>query len=64
MRRKLTSILLGMAIIIILSGCTMVRGSDKGQDWTSEDASEDSVFADELDGLADVEEGISIEPTQ
>lgn len=62
MKRKVTTILLKMAFIIVLSGCTMACGSDGEQIWTSEDELKDSLFTEEFDGLADVEEGISAEP--
>lgn len=61
MRRKLTSILLGMAFIIVLSGCTIALDSDGEQNWTSEDALKESVFTEESDGLADTEDGIGEE---
>ena len=56
MRRKLTSILLGMAFIIVLSGCTTALDSDEEQSRTSEDALKESVFTEESDGLADTED--------
>ena len=61
MRRKLTSILLGMAFIIVLSGCTIALDSDGEQNRTSEDALKESVFTEESDGLADTEDRIGEE---
>ena len=61
MRRKLTSILLGMAFIIVLSGCTIALDSDGEQNRTSEDALKESVFTEEFDGLADTEDRIGEE---
>lgn len=62
MRRKVFAILQGMVLITLLSGCTIARGSDGEQNWTSEDASKGSVFTEELAGSTDTEGGIGAEP--
>lgn len=61
MRKKVTSILLGMAFIIALSGCAMAHGSDREQNGTGEDVSQGSMSTGEFDGLADANEGMGAE---